>query len=61
MELVMDRLERGEDAWEDFNRLRKELSEIWQVKIQRKISVLKSKEMDDNMYDIHKLQKQKKI
>ena len=60
LELVMDRLERGEDAWEDFNRLRKELSEIWQVKIQRKISVLKSKEMDDNMYDIHKLQKQKK-
>ena len=60
LELAIERIENGEDAWDDFKRLRKELSDLWQVKVQRKINKLKCIEIEDHMYDIHKIQRQKK-
>ena len=60
LELAIERIERGENAWDDYKRIRKELSILWQGKIQRKLDNLKSNKIEDNMYDIHKLQKQKK-
>ena len=60
MEIAIERIENGEDAWEDFRKFRKELSDIWQAKVQRKINKSKSVELEDHMYDIHKIQRQKK-
>ena len=60
LQVAIEDIENGEDAWEEFTRLRNELSEIWQKKAQRMMDKSKCIEIQDHVYDIHKLQKQKK-
>ena len=54
------RIEQGVNCWEEFEKVRKELNEIWHKKAVRSIQRLKCIEVEDHVYDIHKIQKQKK-
>ena len=61
LQLAIEEIENGEDSWDEFTRLRAELNEVWKVKAKRMMDRSKVIEIEDHVYDIHKLQKQKKF
>ena len=60
MQLSMNKIERGVDDFENFKRIRMEIRKIWNKKTERILEKNKSVEIEDHVYDIHKLEKQKK-
>ena len=60
VKICIEKIEGGEDYWERFQNARKELCAIWQKKTERAIQKLKCIEIDDHVFDIHKLQRKKK-
>ena len=59
--ISMQKIEAGIDDFENFKRIRNELRLIWQKKTQRILEKNKTTEIEDHIYDIHKLEKQKKF
>ena len=60
MQVSLNKIERGLDDFENFKRIRKEIRKIWNKKTERILEKNKSVEIEDHVYDIHKLEKQKK-
>ena len=60
LNLSMKKIEAGVDDFENFKKIRTELRKIEQKRTERIIEKNKSVEIEDHIYDINKLEKQKK-
>ena len=60
LELSIKKIEAGKDDWENFKKIREELRNIMKKKTARIIEKNKSVQIVDHIYDIQKVQKQKK-
>ena len=60
LELSIKKIEAGKDDWENFKKIREELRKIMKEKTARIIEKNKSVQIVDHIYDIQKVQKQKK-
>ena len=60
MQASLSKIERGLDDFENFKKIRMEIRILWNKKTERILEKNKSVEIEDHVYDLHKLEKQKK-
>ena len=61
LRVSMKKIENGIDDFQNFKKIRLELGKLWQKRIKRIVDQNKTTEIDDHVFDIHKVEKQKKF
>ena len=60
-ELIMDDIKNGQNCFQELENIKQQLDAVYQNRSNRKVEKMRCLEIENQMYDLHKLQNQKKF